>query len=140
MIRFKIIAVGKTKEAWLQDALDEYLHRLKGKVHFDFIYTKDDLQLIELVSKEADPICLDPSGPLLTSEGFATYLDKKLQTQGARVTFVIGGPEGLPPSLKAASSRLSLSSLTFTHQIVRLVLIEQLYRALEISKGSAYHK
>jgi 23S rRNA (pseudouridine1915-N3)-methyltransferase len=56
------------------------------------------------------------------------------------LTFVIGGPEGLPPSLKKYPDRLSLSPLTFTHQIVRLVLVEQLYRAIEIAKGSSYHK
>ncbi len=140
MIKIKIIAVGKTKESWLNEALQDYIHRLKGTVQFEFIYAKDDSQLLDTVSKESDPICLDAAGSLLTSEGFAAYLEKKLQTNGPRLTFVIGGPEGLPQSLKAHPSRLSLSPLTFTHQIVRLVLVEQIYRALEISKGSAYHK
>lgn len=86
-------------------------------------------------------VALDVKGRSLTSEQFAQFLEKEFTAAGARVSFFIGGSDGLPPEiLEKASSRISLSALTFTHQITRLVLMEQLYRACEILKGSPYHK
>lgn len=140
MIKIKIISVGKTKESWLESALQEYTTRLSGAVKVDFLIVKDDSQLLELIDKETSPICLDSQGKMFTSEQFASFIQQKIEKNGSRVTFVIGGAEGLPESLKKNYELLSLSPMTFTHQMVRLLLIEQLYRYFEIAKGSPYHK
>lgn len=140
MLRIKILSVGKTKEAWLEQALQEYLKRLQGRASFEFIWAKDDKQLLDLASRESLLVCLDVEGVMMNSEQFATFLHDKLQQGGSRLTLVIGGAEGLPPQLKQSTTLISLSPLTLTHQLTRLVLLEQIYRAFEIAKGSKYHK
>lgn len=140
MHKIKILSVGKTKESWLDEALEEYVKRLRPSASLEFVWAKNDEQLVGLAMKEPLVICLDPQGSLLDSAQFAAHLMQKLQEGGSRVCIVIGGPEGLPAELKQMSELISLSPLTMTHQIVRLVLIEQIYRAFEIAKGSKYHK
>lgn len=140
MLKIKILSIGKTKEEWLNLALNEYLKRLKTTVSIEFCLVKTDAQLIDLVQEEKVVICLDPEGKKVTSEAFAEYLQKKLIDGGSKIAMVIGGAHGLPEALKTHSNKISLSDLTMTHQIVRLVLVEQIYRAFEIIKGSNYHK
>jgi 23S rRNA (pseudouridine1915-N3)-methyltransferase len=136
MFKVKVLTIGRCKEEWLALALAEYEKRLRGKLAIEWILAKDDAQLIEWVGKE-EIIALDPKGELLTSEAWSA----KMNRLGLRLTFVIGGAEGLPPAiLQKAQFRWSLSPLTFTHQITRLILMEQIYRALEIERGSQYHK
>lgn len=140
MIKIKLLSVGKTKEKWLNDAVNEYIKRLQASIQFEFLWAKDDNQLIEWVEKETHWICLDPAGRLLTSEEFATFMNLEWEKGGSRLTLVIGGAEGLPERVKEKAMLISLSPLTFTHQITRLVLIEQIYRSTEILKNSHYHK
>lgn len=141
MFKVKILTVGKCKEAWLADALAEYAKRLQGKLSIEWLLAKNDLQLAAWASAEPHLIALDPKGELLTSEAFSARLAETLAEGGSRLAFAIGGPEGLPRQLlEKARRKWSLSPLTFTHQIARLILAEQLYRALEIEKGSQYHK
>lgn len=140
MIKLKILSVGKTKEKWLEEAFNEYVKRLKPVAHIETLWAKDTPQLIEWAQKEPSYICLDPNGRLLTSEEFSSFLSQAWQKGGSRLTLVIGGAEGLPEILKKESQLVSLSPLTFTHQLTRLILIEQIYRAIEIQKGSNYHK
>ena len=139
-MKIKILSVGKTKEAWLEAAFDEYIKRLKSTAEVECLWAKNDAQLIEKARKEKGIVCLDPQGSLYTSEQFAAFVTQQLERNGSRLTIVIGGAEGLPAELKALGPLISLSPLTFTHQITRLILIEQLYRAFEIAKGSNYHK
>ena len=140
MLKLKIFSIGKTKESWLEDALQEYIKRLKPFMTIEWIWAKDNSQLTEYASKELTVICLDPEGELLTSQRFASFFDLSWQKGGSRLAIVIGGAEGLPSPLKIKYPLISLSRLTFTHQMTRLILIEQLYRSIEISKGSNYHK
>lgn len=140
MIKLKIFSIGKTKESWLEDAIQEYAKRLSPLMAIEWIWAKDNSHLIDLASKEPKVICLDPKGKLLSSEQFAAFLEQSWERGGSRLAFVIGGADGLPPQLRENYTLLSLSPLTFTHQITRLILIEQIYRATEISKGSNYHK
>lgn len=133
MLKIKIISPGKMKEAWLKEALAEYEKRLTGTVS------------IEWILKEALPespyICLDPNGKAFTSPNFSKFLYDEWESCGSRLTFVIGGPEGLNQEiLSGARHTISFSSLTFTHQVARLILLEQIYRATQIEKGTAYHK
>jgi len=140
MYRLRILLVGKTKESWLEQALDEYIKRLQHHLTIDFIWAKDDQQLIQLATKEDLLICLDSEGQMFDSVQFSSFLLKQFEKGHSRLAIAIGGPEGLPPSLKSWPVRISLSAMTFTHQIVRLILLEQIYRAFEIAKGSGYHK
>lgn len=141
MYKIKIFSVGKTKEEWLQTALSIYEERLKSSAYVEWILAKNDEQLKQFLSKESNFICLDPKGKQFSSENFSVFLLQKWEKMGSRLSFVIGGAEGIDEVLKSkALCLISLSQMTFTHQITRLILIEQIYRALEISKGSAYHK
>lgn len=137
MFKVKIIAIGRSKETWLQDSLAEYEKRLQGRVAFQWCFAEDTSALATFCRKEKQLIALDLQGELVNSE---TFLEKWMHL-GSRASFVIGGPDGLPTNLlNQAKWRWSLSPLTFTNQIVRLLLVEQIYRALEIAKGSPYHK
>lgn len=141
MIKIKIYSIGKTKEEWLQNALGLYESRLKSSLSFEWILAKNDEQLKQFLEKEMNYICLDPLGKQYPSEEFSHFLFSSIQSCNSRLCFIIGGAEGIPNLLKTkASSLLSLSRMTFTHQITRLILVEQIYRAFEIQKGSSYHR
>ncbi len=139
-MKLTIYSVGKTKEAWLEEAIALYVNRLKSLIQVQFVIAKSDDQLISLVEKERFLIGLDPQGEELTSESFSQFLVQSLEKGGARAAFLIGGAEGIPQELRKRIPLISLSKLTFTHQIARLILIEQIYRGFEIKKGTGYHK
>ncbi len=137
MFKVKIIAIGRCKESWLHAALAEYEKRLRGQCSFEWLLAVENRTLTAYCQKEPLLIALDLKGELLSSEAFA----EKWIRFGGRAAFVIGGADGLPSEvLKMAHWRWCLSPLTFTNQIVRLLFVEQIYRALEIAKGSPYHK
>jgi 23S rRNA (pseudouridine1915-N3)-methyltransferase len=138
--KIKIFTVGKSKEEWLRAGIEEYTKRLSNSVEITWFLAKDDVQLANMVSNEKGFICLDPIGSELTSEQFSEYLFRRLDIQGSRLSFLIGGADGIPHAIKENRDLLSLSKMTFTHQMTRLILLEQIYRAVEIAKGSAYHK
>ncbi len=140
MQKLKVISVGKTKQKWLDDAIKEYIKRLSQTLEMEFIWAKDDDGLIKLVNKEDNVVCLDPQGKMYTSEQFSEFILDRFEKGGSRLSLVIGGAEGLPPEFKLKHPLISLSKMTFTHQCTRLILIEQIYRAFEISRGSKYHK
>lgn len=135
-MKLRLYTVGKTKEAWLDAAIQEYVKRLPCS--FELKLFKDREKLKEACLKERRLLLLDPAGELLTSEAFSKAMIKEIELGGADLTFVIGDADGLPKGLPGR--RLSLSPLTFTHQIARLILLEQIFRAFEIDRGSAYHK
>jgi 23S rRNA (pseudouridine1915-N3)-methyltransferase len=141
MLKVKIITVGKTKEHWLQEALEEYTERLKPHLLVEWSLVKNDDQLKQFLFKEPSFLALDPKGKGMTSEEFSRFLMRQFEANHSRITVAIGGAEGLSSEIRQkASALISFSSLTFTHQITRLILLEQLYRAFEIEKGSQYHK
>jgi len=139
--RCRVLAVGKVRRGWIQEGIDLYRKRLPG------------LEVIELrdstPQKEADAIqaalrsdehliALMEEGDTLASIPFARRLERY---GNERLAFVIGGADGLTAELKArASWRLSLSPMTFPHELARLMLIEQLFRAQAILQGSPYHR
>lgn len=138
MFKVKVITVGKCKEAWLKEALQEYEKRLRPRMQIEWVLVDSDEALQERVFKEKSFIALEIEGKSLGSEEVSRKL---FSSWGLSPVFVIGGAAGLPASMKTRSAHLwSLSKLTFTHQMVRLILVEQLYRALEIEGGSSYHK
>ncbi len=141
MFKVTIYTIGKVKESWLVEGLDEYTTRLKNVMGIEWILAKNLEELTQKVEKLPSYTCLDPAAKLFTSEELALWLNKEFIKGGSRLNLVIGGADGLSEKIRQkADSFLSLSPLTFTHQMTRLILLEQLYRALEIQKGSAYHK
>ena len=132
-LKIKIFSPGKIKEPWLKEALHEYEKRLTGTISIEWDFTN--------LPKDTPFICLDPKGKMLTSPEFSTFLYKEFEKMGSRLCFVIGEAEGLSRNLlEKASYIISLSKMTLTHQNSRLFLLEQIYRATEIEKGSHYHK
>lgn len=141
MVKIRLLSIGKTREKWLVQAIEEYSQRLLPIASITWIFAKNDKELKSYLEKEHSFIALDPQGISCTSEKFTALLEQQLTQHGATLVFVIGGPEGLPNEIKKESSLLlSLSPLTFTHQLTRLILLEQLYRMSQIQKGTPYHK
>jgi len=149
-LEVKIRMVGRKNggEKWLEAAYSTYETRLKPtNLKVTTQYHKSDHELIKGTEADANKnhkvILLDPLGNMFTSETFSENMYRWLEEGGSRLTFVIGGAEGLPDDLKKGRNKqtmLSLGMLTFTHQFARILLMEQVYRASEIRKGSGYHK
>jgi len=147
------ISVGKTTEAYLKEPCAMYTKRIQRYTTFAWKETADvraippeEMQLreAELVKKWLEPgdqvVLLDERGKGYTSAGFAQYLDKKQIANVKRLVFVLGGAHGFAPSLYAlAQDQLRLSEMTFPHQMVRLIFLEQLYRAFTILHHEPYH-
>ena len=138
---YKIIAIGKIKKKWIQEGIEIYLKRLPG---LEVIEIKDNNQskeehtIKEIIKKNEILVTLNENGQSFTSKQLTTKL---LNSHNQNIIFVIGGASGLSPSFNnSASWQLSLSPLTFPHEIARLLLIEQLYRAKTITQGGPYHK
>ena len=138
---YKIIAIGKIKKKWIQEGIEMYLKRLPYLEIIeikDINKSKEEHTIKELISKNEILVTLNENGQSFTSKQLATKL---LNSHNQNITFVIGGASGLSPSLNNfASWQLSLSPLTFPHELARLLLIEQLYRAKTITQGGPYHK
>lgn len=151
-----IIAVGSDKFDWVEAGLGHYETLLKRyakltqvivpspKKQIDDQLTarrQDAVRLAPVLEKHQPYIALSDSGTSLNSHAMSEWLSKMLVNTGGRLSFVIGGPYGLDPEiLNKAKATLSLSPLTYSHQLVRLVLVEQLFRAFSIAAGDPYHK
>ena len=127
---YKIIAIGKIKKKWILEGIEMYLKRLPGlevREIKDSTQLKEENTIKEIIRKNEFLVTLNENGQSFTSKQLATKL---LNSHNQNITFVIGGASGLTSSLNnLASWQLSLSPLTFPHEIARLLLIEQLYRA-----------
>ncbi|HEC21226.1 MAG TPA: 23S rRNA (pseudouridine(1915)-N(3))-methyltransferase RlmH [Candidatus Peregrinibacteria bacterium] len=156
-MRIKIIVVGKTKERYLFQGEQEFLERLKPFAQVEIVVLKDEAitksipgekvmkkegeRILRALRKDDFVIALDREGEMLSSEGIAAFLEKRKNTGESNLVFIIGGALGLSPEvLEKANFQLSLSSLTFTHQMTRLILLEQIYRVFSILAGTEYHK
>ena len=151
-----LLVVGKTDEKYLQEGIDVYIKRLKHYVNFDLVVipalkdqkgaTPDEVKereaalILKHTAKSDRIVLLDEHGTEHTSTGFAQYLQKQMNAGIRSLTFVIGGAFGFAPSVYAAASdKVSLSKMTFNHQMVRLFFAEQLYRAFTILNHEPYH-
>ena len=149
----KIICVGKIKEKYLREAIDEYKKRLSKYTKLEIIEVSDidnpskDIILLkekELIEKHIDikdyVITLEIDGNMLNSIELANKIDNIFNTNST-ITFIIGGSYGLHDSIKERSNyKLSFSKLTFPHQLFRINLLEQIYRSFKINNNEAYHK
>ncbi|MBE0476630.1 MAG: 23S rRNA (pseudouridine(1915)-N(3))-methyltransferase RlmH [Coriobacteriia bacterium] len=154
-MRLTVVAVGKLKERWWREAAEEYLKRMRPYADVRVVDVPDaDLSRDEArgVRAEGDAVlralppassvvALDIGGRALSSEGLAAWLEERMGTGRPEVAFVLGGAAGLAPEVLArAEERLSLSPMTLPHQMARVVLLEQLYRAFRIVRGEPYHR
>jgi len=148
--------VGKSSEDWLQEGIDDYLKRLK---HYVFLTVeiitspknipKNDVEKLKEMEGEAilskiapsdEVFLLDERGPMYTSVEFADFLQKKMTASVKNLVIVIGGAYGFSDKMyKRANGMISFSKMTFSHQMIRLFLCEQVYRAFTILRGEAYH-
>lgn len=134
----RIISIGKTKESYLKEGIAEFLKRLKRETKIEYLEVKNKEQMLKH-AKEGTTITLEIGGKQHSSEELAKFL-KKEEIKGT-LNFYIGDENGLPKEImKNAQYKISLSKMTFTHEMARLILLEQLYRAYQINKGTKYHK
>lgn len=155
-MKIELWAIGKTNEKYLEEGIAIYLKRLKHYLNFELIIIPDikqagNLNATQLKNKEGETILarlknedflmlLDEKGDVHTSEAFATFLEQKMQLSYKRIVFLIGGAFGFSETLyERANGKLSLSKMTFSHQMVRLFFVEQVYRAMTILKNEPYH-
>ena len=121
--------------------VQEYETRLRPIISLQTNYLKSDEALLSSIkSAKGIVLAMDETGKQMTSRDFSKLLYTSFEEGGAHVCFVIGGAEGLPDQIKSQHTLISLSKMTWTHQMARLLLVEQIYRASEIHKGSSYHK
>ena len=149
-MKIVLLVVGKTVESYFIQGIEKYSKRLAHYVPFE-IAVIPELRNTKSLSTEADFILksflpgdyivlLDEHGKEFTSTQFATYLEKKMSNVAKRLIFVIGGPYGFSQRIyNAAQEKISLSKMTFSHQMIRLIFTEQLYRAMTILNNEPYH-
>ena len=141
MLSVQILCVGTLKEAYLRDAVKEYTKRIGGYAKLTIRETKNDRELIPLLPPKAYKIALCVEGKQLSSEELAEKLEALPNRGISEVVFVIGDSDGMGEDVKAACDlRLSFSKMTFPHQLMRVILLEQTYRALSILNHGKYHK
>jgi 23S rRNA (pseudouridine1915-N3)-methyltransferase len=154
------VTVGKLKEKYLKQGIEEYLKRLTSYAKVEIIEVADEkapeelseLEMEQVKQKEGERILAKTSqdshvialainGKMQSSEELAETLDKLATYGKSKIAFVIGGSLGLSDEvLKRANEHLSFSKMTFPHQLMRLILVEQIYRAFRINRGEPYHK
>ena len=145
-LKLKVVWIGKTKESAIQALSDEYLSRLKRYVEIEGRALKDETAVLAMAAphtrSQAKPVLvlLDGRGKQITSEELANFLGKHEERNPAPLVFAIGAADGFSDSTRqAAGMLLSLSKMTLAHELARVVLLEQLYRAFTILKGHPYH-
>lgn len=155
-MKIKFICIGKTGKSFLEDGEGEYLKRLKHYVSVERIEIPDlknakkltfeqikDLEGKEILAKlqQGDQlILLDENGNTYSSVEFSKFIQQKFNSGGKAIAFVVGGAYGFSDEVyKTAIGKISLSKMTFSHQMVRMIFFEQLYRAMTILKGEPYH-
>ncbi len=155
-MKITLLTVGKTDRDWVRQGMDIYVARMKHYFPFSIIEipelknasslseeqikTKEGELILKNIKPAEDVILLDERGREYTSIEFAKVLQDKISYTGKDIVFVIGGAYGFAEAVRQrANSKISLSKMTFSHQMVRAIFAEQLYRAFTIMKGEPYH-
>ncbi len=159
-MKIKIVCVGHLKEKYLSLGIDEYIKRIspymditfvevndepilnpKDQSQIDKAITKEGEKILKAISNDSYVIALDLNQKELDSIEFSSYLYSSLEKGGSSLTFVIGGSYGLSSDVKKrVNDSISLSKLTYLHEMTRLILLEQIYRAIKIKNNEVYHK
>jgi len=152
-----LLSVGKVRKEFIRKGEIEYLKRIKRYIPLETDYVKEEKivknrkdsdiinkegeRLIKKIPHRSWTVTLDRNGTLFSSDGFARFLSERMNTGTAHLTFIIGGALGLSSEIRNQSNTvISLSKMTFTHEMSRLILLEQIYRSFTIIKGEQYHK
>lgn len=155
-MKIVLAVVGKMAGGYLSKGIEDYTSRLKHYVPFEIQYIADAKNTKKLTQEQQKTVegsniltaidnsdyvvLLDERGKQYTSMDFAKYIEKKMSTIQRRLVFVVGGPYGFSPEVYArANEKISLSSMTFSHEMIRLIFTEQLYRAMTILRNEPYH-
>jgi 23S rRNA (pseudouridine1915-N3)-methyltransferase len=155
-MKITLLLVGKTEDAYLREGVGVYLNRLRHYIRLDFVEitelkntraltpqqqkTKEGELILRKLLPTDQVILLDEKGVQLTSPQFSEFIDKKQLSSVSNLVFVVGGPYGFDEAVyQRANDKMALSKLTFSHQMVRLFFVEQLYRAFTILRGEPYH-
>lgn len=139
-MKVKVLFTGKTTDPWIRQGVEVYAGRIRHYVPFELNELRDDSQILKSVRNSDHLVLLDEHGETFSSLDWARNLEQKIAHLPKDLVFVIGGPYGFPAEVRArCDESLSLSRMTFSHQLVRLVFLEQLYRAFTIIKGEPYH-
>ncbi|MCB0827178.1 MAG: 23S rRNA (pseudouridine(1915)-N(3))-methyltransferase RlmH [Solirubrobacterales bacterium] len=137
-MKITLMAVGRIR-APFAEGQSHYLKMLRGPQPVEVVEVKDDRTLVKRIDPECHLVALEAGGEAMSSERWASWLDRRRRA-GRRVVVVVGGPAGLPAeAVGAARERLSLGPQTMAHQLARVVLLEQIYRAAKILAGEKYH-
>jgi 23S rRNA (pseudouridine1915-N3)-methyltransferase len=159
-VNISIITIGKLKEKYLKQGIDEYVKRLASYAKLDIIELPDEKapenlseaemvqvkhkegeRILQKISPDTYVIALAIQGKMKSSEQLAEDLDKLATYGKSKIAFIIGGSLGLSDEvMKRADESLSFSKMTFPHQLMKLILVEQIYRAFRINRGEPYHK
>jgi 23S rRNA (pseudouridine1915-N3)-methyltransferase len=156
-MKIKIISISKNKFAYITAGEQDYLGRLQRYNDVEVLNLKEEPitknrssdeimeiegdRMLERLDKDYFNVALHVMGKQMASEEFADLIEENRDFKDAKICFIIGGPLGLSQKVLAkANLVLSFSKMTFTHQLIRLLLLEQIYRAFEILKGTGYHK
>lgn len=159
MLTINIICIGKIKEKFFKDAIDEYSKRLTKYCKLNIIElpdekipdktnlnieneikTKECNNIINHIKKDSYIICLDLKGKDFSSEQFSKNIEN-ISMQSSQITFIIGGSLGLTDKLlNLSNQKICFSKMTFPHQLIRIFLLEQIFRAFKISNGETYHR
>ena len=157
MIKIKVVVIDRTRSAFLKKGESSYIERIEKYVKFqwvevksvpirkgekrDLVLGREEANIIKRLNPSEFLVALDRSGKQYKSEEFSAWLKNLSAYYSGWVVFVIGGPLGLSRNiLNRSNNVLSLSKMTFTHEMSRLILLEQIYRALTIIQGEKYHK
>lgn len=155
-MKISLVVIGKTNGKFLIDGINEYTKRLSFYIPFNIVYlpdiknnkklsfeqqkTQEGAILLGEIEKSDYVVLLDEHGKEFTSIEFSRYIEKKMTTVSKRLVFVVGGPYGFSNEVKErANEKISLSKMTFSHEMIRLIFTEQLYRAMTIINNEPYH-
>jgi len=155
-MKVKLLLTGKTNSEYLKSGIDDYVQRLKHYLPFEMVVipelknnkkmsedqqkTKEGELILAQISPPDFVVLLDENGKEFSSVGFSNFVSKKMVSGLKSMIFVVGGPYGFSDEIyKRSEMKISLSKMTFSHQMVRLIFVEQLYRAMTILKGEPYH-
>jgi len=155
-MKFEFCYVGKTKESYLKEGIEVYTKRLKhyctfsevcipdikngGKLKSDQLKVKEGEELLKRLNKEDCLVLLDEKGKRFTSVSFSKQIERMMQMPYKRIVFQVGGAFGFSEAVyERANSKIALSEMTFSHQMIRLFFVEQLYRGFSIVRGEKYH-
>ena len=159
MLTINIICTGKIKEKFFRDAVDEYSKRLSKYCKLNILELPDEKipdklnpsiseeiknkeckNVLEHIKKDSYIICLDLKGKQLSSEEFSKNIEN-ISMQSSNITFIIGGSLGINEKLlNISNQKICFSKMTFPHQLIRIFLLEQIFRAFKISNGETYHR